>query len=322
MGRKLTQQEFEKKLKKVHGNQFTVLSAYKGRKSKVKVRHNPCDWVGEVQANNLLEPNYGGQCPSHDHKQYNSSSFQKAINQTQDNQYVLLSKYVNARTKVKIKCNICGKEFYVWPDHLLNRRIGKNCNHQIKLNFEQAAKRLNRISNGEIKLIHFSGMRSVATFKHLKCGNTWQAIAYPIFNGLTGCPICSTVSKGEKKVTEYLKENEISFKPQFTFSNCRDQRTLPFDFAVFNRDGSLNSLIEYEGCQHFIDLSGYKKKGPFNTKSVSRTQEHDAMKSAFCKEHRIQLIQIDHPQTAGASNKNSFIADLVKKTLDRELKVN
>lgn len=318
---KLTQQEFEKKLKKVHGNQFTVLSDYHDMCSKVKVRCNLCGWIGKMMANSLSKPSCGAKCPSHDHKQYDSSSFQKAINRTQNGQYTLLSEFVNYKTKVKVRCNLCGKEIYAWPGSLLHKHMSKNCNHEIQLDFEQASKQLKKISNGEIKLIRFSGMGKVATFEHLKCGNTWQTSADHVFSGLSCCPRCAS-SKGEKAVAEYLKENEISFKPQFTFPNCRDQRMLPFDFAVFSKGNFLNCLIEYEGFQHFIDLSGYKKKGPFNTKSVSRTQKHDKMKSAFCKEHGIQLICVDHPQTASKFDKPSFIADLVKKTLDKELKVN
>ncbi len=133
--------------------------------------------------------------------------------------------------------------------------------------------------------------------------------------------LINSSSKGEKAVTKYLKKNKISFKPQFTFSNCRDKLPLPFDFAVFNKGNFLNCLIEYEGCQHFIDLSQYKEKGPFSTKSVSEAQKHDVMKSAFYQEHGIQLIQINHPQDTSKSNKPSFIADLVQRTLDKELKV-
>ena len=97
---------------------------------------------------------------------------------------------------------------------------------------------------------------------------------------------------------------------------------MPFDFAVFNKGDFLNCLIEYQGCQHFIDLSQYKKKGPFSTKSILKTQEHDEIKLAFCKEHEIQLICIDLPQTASKFDKPSFIAELVKRVFDKELKGN
>lgn len=322
MSKRITNSEFRKRVKQKYGNQFTVISDYHGMRSKVKIRCNLCNWSEKVKATNLLNSNYGSRCPTHGKRQFDSSSFQKAVNQMQDGQYTLLSEYTGFKDKVKIKCNKCGKELCIWPNSLLRVRIGKNCKHEKSsrrslLDFERASKRLSRISNGEIKLVHFSGMKYVAIFECCKCKNIWKTHANNVFNRLDGCPVCSS-SKGEKAVTEYLKKNKISFKPQFTFPNCKDKRTLPFDFAVFNRDGSLNSLIEYQGCQHFFDLFQYKKKGPFNKESVLSTQKHDAMKLSFCQEHGIKLIRINHPQN---TSECSFIASLVKRTLDKELKV-
>ena len=320
-GKYLTDSEFRRRVKKVHGNQFTVLSSYHNMRSKVKVRCNVCGWIGETRADYFLNPNCGAQCPLHDKRQYDSSSFQKAVNQVQDGQYTLLSEYTGYKNKVKIKCNICGREFYVWSYDLLKKRIGKNCNHRIYLDFEQASKRLNKIFDGEIKLIHFSGMREVATFKCHECGNIWQTEANNVLNQLTGCPYCAS-SKGEKAVTEYLKKKGYHFEPQFRIEACRDKLPLPFDFAVFNKGNFLNCLIEYQGCQHYICLCGYKKNDFFSKESIISTQKHDKMKLAFCKEHGIQLICIDHPQTASKFDKPSFITDLVKRVLDKELKVN
>ncbi|WP_281196552.1 DUF723 domain-containing protein [Lactobacillus acetotolerans] len=322
MGKRLTNSEFRKRVKQIHGDQFTILSDYHGMCSKVKIRCNLCNWSGEVLVYNLIRQNYGTRCPKHSHKQFDSSSFQKAINEKQDNQYTLLSEFVNITTKIKVKCNKCGKEFCAWPENLLHRRFGKNCEHKFKLDFKQASKQLNKISDGEIKLVHFSGMHSVATFKCCKCGNIWRATALNIFKHSTGCPICSCSSSwGEKAIDEFLKKHHMAFQGQFRLVTCRDEKPLPFDFAVFNRDGSLNSLIEYQGCQHFINPFQYKKNDFINKESVLKTQKHDAMKLSFCKEHGIKLIYINHPQNTGESNKHSFIADLVKRTLDKELKV-
>lgn len=320
MSKRVTDSEFRKRVNQKYGNQFTVVSDYHGMNSKVKIRCNLCNWSGKVKAANFLNKNYGSKCPIHGKRQLDSSNFQKLINQKQNNQYTLLSGFTNFKTKVKIKCNKCEKNFYVWPEDLLCKRFGKNCKHAVKLDFKQASKQLNQISNGEIKLVHFSGMKSVATFEHLKCGNFWRAKASHVFNDLRGCPTCSS-SKGEKAVIKYLKKKGYHFEPQFRIETCKDRRTLPFDFAVFNKDRSLNCLIEYQGCQHFMDPSQFNKKGSFSEESVSRTQKHDAMKLSFCKEHGIKLIRINHPQNTGESNKHSFIANLVKHTLDKELKV-
>lgn len=319
-GKYLTTGEFIKRVNQKYGDQFTVLSDYHGMHSKVKVKCNKCDWHGEMQARSLLYQNCGTRCPTHGERQFDSSSFQKAINQTQDNQYTLLSEFISLKTKVKIKCNKCKKKFYTLPVSLLYERIGRNCNHRSILDFKQASKRLSQIFNGEIKLVHFSGMHSVATFEHLKCGSTWKATADNVFRLKTGCPTCSSSSKGEKAVTKYLKEKGYHFEPQFRIEACKDILSLPFDFAVFNKDRSLNCLIEYQGCQHFINPFQYKKNDFINKESVLKTQKHDAMKLSFCQEHGIKLIYIDHPQTTSKSNKYSFIADLVKRTLDKELK--
>lgn len=319
-GKYLTNSEFKRRVRQIHSDQFTILSDYHGMSSKVKVRCNSCGWQREVQAERLLNPKYGSKCPQHGHRQFDSSSFQKTINQTQDNQYTLLSEFTGFKDKVKVKCNICKRELYVWPHSLLEKRMGKKCKHAVQLDFEQASKQLNRISNGKIKLVHFSGVNRVATFKCCKCKNVWKTRASSVFYDSTGCPVCFS-SKGEKAVTEYLKKNKISFKPQFAFPNCKDKRTLPFDFAVFNRDGSLNSLIEYQGYQHFINPFQYCKGDFFNKESVLSVQKHDAMKLSFCQKHGIKLIHINHSQTTSESNKYSFIANLVKRTLDKELKV-
>lgn len=319
--RKLTNSEFKNRVSQKYGNQFTIISDYKGSNSKVKIRCNKCNWTGEVMAGHLLYQNCGTRCPTHGKRQFDSSSFQKAINQIQDNQYTLLSGFTGFKDKVKIKCNKCEKEFCVWPHSLLEKRMGKNCNHAVKLNFKQASVLLSKISNGEIKLVHFSGMEKVATFECCKCGNAWRATARNIFDGLTGCPTCSS-SKGEKVVIKYLKKKGYHFEPQFRIETCKDILPLPFDFAVFNVDGSLSCLIEYQGAQHFYDPFTWKKShGPFNTKSVLRTQKHDAMKLQYCKDHGIKLIRINHPQTTGESRKHSFIASLVNRTLNKELKV-
>lgn len=310
---------FFHKIRQKYGDRFEILSDYHGMRSKIKVKCNKCGWIGEVQARNLIRCECGSRCPIHGNGRFDSSSFQKLINQKQNNQYTLLSKFANLGVKVKIKCNKCGKIFKVWPDNLLHRRFGKNCKHTVKLNFKQASILLGKIFNKKIKLVHFSGMGSVATFECCKCGNVWRAAASSVFDSLTGCPTCSS-SKGEKAVDEYLKKHHMAFQGQFRLVTCRDKKPLPFDFAVFNQDGSLNSLIEYQGCQHFMDLSQFKKNDFFSKESVLSTQKHDKMKSTFCQKHGIKLIRINHPQNAGESNKYSFIANLVKRTLDKELK--
>lgn len=321
MGKCLTDSEFKERVKQKYGDRFEVLSDYKGSKSKVKIRCNKCGWIGKTTANNLLRTNYGAECPKHrNFKRFNEADFIKRMNEKQNSQYKLLSKYVNFKVNVTVECIKCGIIFNSRPETLVTKRIGLDCKHHCKFNFEQAQKWLNKVSNTRLELIHFSGMHSIATFKCLKCGNTWKTTADNVFRLKSRCPICSS-SRGEKAIIKYLKKKNIPFKQQFRLKECKDKKPLPFDFAVFNKDRSLNCLIEYQGCQHFIDPFSYSKKDFINKESVIRTQKHDAIKLSFCKEHRIKLIYINHPQHSFKTDQYNYIFCLVKRTLDKELKV-
>ena len=56
-------------------------------------------------------------------------------------------------------------------------------------------------------------------------------------------------SRGEIKIEEILKEAGLIFKEEYSFPglNSPNGRPLRFDFAVFDDDGNLDFLIEYQG---------------------------------------------------------------------------
>ena len=64
---------------------------------------------------------------------------------------------------------------------------------------------------------------------------------------------------------------------------------LRFDFAVFDDDGDLDFLIEYQGIQH------YKPKSIFGGMSgLQRQQFYDMQKRQYCKKNGIKLILIPY----------------------------
>ena len=60
-------------------------------------------------------------------------------------------------------------------------------------------------------------------------------------------------SRGEIKIYEILTEAGLDFKEEFSIAglNSSNGRPLRFDFAVFDDDGNLDFLIEYQGRQHY-----------------------------------------------------------------------
>jgi hypothetical protein len=104
------------------------------------------------------------------------------------------------------------------------------------------------------------------------------------------CKKCSyKISKGEIKIKNFLIDNNIKFKEQFKFPNCRYKNRLPFDFAILNHKYEVECLIEYDGELHYmaIDIFGGEE-------SLYNTKIRDTIKTNYCIENHIKLIRIPY----------------------------
>jgi hypothetical protein len=100
-----------------------------------------------------------------------------------------------------------------------------------------------------------------------------------------GCPKCNS-SKGENKIRCYLIDNNIYFEEQKKFPDCRNLRSLPFDFYI----PDLNILIEYQGELHFDKMRIKNKNLAFE--KLQRTKQNDQIKKEWCKNNNIKLLEI------------------------------
>lgn len=60
-------------------------------------------------------------------------------------------------------------------------------------------------------------------------------------------------SRGEITIEEILQQAGLTFEEEYSFPDLlsNNKRPLRFDFAVFDDDGDLDFLIEYQGIQHY-----------------------------------------------------------------------
>ena len=60
-------------------------------------------------------------------------------------------------------------------------------------------------------------------------------------------------SRGEIKIHEILEQYGLNFREEYSFEglNSPNGRPLRFDFAIFDDDGNIDFLIEYQGSQHY-----------------------------------------------------------------------
>lgn len=98
-------------------------------------------------------------------------------------------------------------------------------------------------------------------------------------------------SRGEIKIEEILKANSISYSCEYEFDDLKTDtgRPLRFDFAVFDDDGDLAFLIEYQGEQHYHAKSVYGGRSGLN-----KQQFNDRQKVKYCKKHNIKLLVIPY----------------------------
>jgi len=98
-------------------------------------------------------------------------------------------------------------------------------------------------------------------------------------------------SRGEIKIEEILTEAGLNFQEEYSFPDLVSNtgRPLRFDFVVFDDDGDIDFLIEYQGIQH------YEPKEKFGGWSgLHKQQFNDMMKREYCRKHGYTLIAIPY----------------------------
>lgn len=98
-------------------------------------------------------------------------------------------------------------------------------------------------------------------------------------------------SKGEKRIHAILTEYGIPFAEEYEFADLisTSGRRLRFDFAIFNDDGDLDFLIEYQGRQHYESVKHFG-----GDKANQRQRYNDSVKRAYCVKKHLNLVTIPY----------------------------
>lgn len=98
-------------------------------------------------------------------------------------------------------------------------------------------------------------------------------------------------SRGEIKIEDILKTAGLVFREEYSFKDLVSLtgRPLRFDFAVFDDEGEIDFLIEFQGVQH------YEPKEKFGgIQGLKKQQYNDMQKRVYCKKHNIPLVIIPY----------------------------
>ena len=98
-------------------------------------------------------------------------------------------------------------------------------------------------------------------------------------------------SRGEILIHEILEDAGFNFEEEYIIPglNSSNGRPLRFDFVVFDDDGNIDFIIEYQGRQHYEPSSKFGGK-----KGFYQQQFNDNKKRRYCALHDIKLIEIPY----------------------------
>jgi hypothetical protein len=127
----ITQDEFEKRVEKMYGDEYTVVGKYINTSTHIRMKHNKCGLEWDVSPNNFSSGYRCSHCfrkprKTHEH-------FLNEIREAVGDEYQVLEKYVNKSTKIGFLHNSknCGKSFQMRPNDFLSSK--NRCPHCAKM---------------------------------------------------------------------------------------------------------------------------------------------------------------------------------------------
>ena len=198
----------------------------------------------------------------------------------------VLGTFINTSTHILHRCKIHDYTWNVVPSSILSG-IGCPLCGKEKLSLSnrkthaEFQNELYSINPDIICVGDYVGSSTKIKVQCLKCGCEWEALPLNLLRG-HGCPACN-FSHGETAIKKWLDDHNIDYVTQKRFKDCKDKRTLPFDFYIPTK----NAAIEYDGEQHYkpIDWFGGEKR-------LNYVNKHDRIKTEYCNNNNIQLLRI------------------------------
>lgn len=199
---------------------------------------------------------------------------------------------VGHRWKGLFICPFCKKTFEAL---IANISTGnqKSCGCQRS---EHGIKNLTNQKFGKLTVLRLAKEKTknrASWFCRCDCGRCIVVRSDRLQNGNTKSCGCLERSNGEQEIKNLLDKNNICYREQYRFFDCRDKNPLPFDFAILDNQEKVIRLIEFDGEQHFQERQGWT--------DLQDIQRKDNIKTQYCKDNNILLVRLSYHQRGNLS---------------------
>lgn len=224
--------------------------------------------------------------------------FEKEVFELVGNEYIVLGKYINSYTKIRIKHTVCGTEYYVIPNHFLNgcrcpvccpspQKVVIGINSMWDTNPELAK----MLANTDDGYKYTQQSMAKVDWKCPDCGFIIKNKTISnIKNQGLSCPMCGDgISYPNRLMLSLLNKLDVKFEREKSFDWCKyriENKLVQGRYDFYFIHNNQEYIIEMDGEWHFTDntLNG-------QTKEVSYLI--DMEKDRLAKEHSICVIRID-----------------------------
>ena len=188
--KKRTTEEFKNMVRDLVGDEYSVLGEYETTLTNIHMRHNKCGTDFYPTPARFLA---GSRCPKC-RSSHQPKTEEKFISELPKG-YTLVGHYINAKTKVLVRHESCGYEWYTNPSTIIKGHGCPKCANNIKKTREELQ---SEISDYEILGEYKTNKDKILT-RCKQCGCEWNIRPNDLISGY-GCPECAKhVSNKEKK---------------------------------------------------------------------------------------------------------------------------
>lgn len=303
--RSFSKEEIIDKANKIHKNKYSYEKLnYKNMNTKVIITCPIHGDFTQTPAKHIFDkqgcPNCGHEIPPGNH--FSNIKYTDILHKHLPN-IILLQDYHRQKDKILVKCKDCNNTFSNFTaEYWITTKSCPYC--YIKRKNDEIREGLSSILSKEYEIVEKDIIKSENTIISIRhsCGGVVSRKASVFLKNGYKCPICYPYeSKGSIKITEYLNRKGYVFEKEKTFIDLFDKKSLKYDFYI----PILNTLIEFDGRQHFMPTFGDKIHRELN---FELTKKHDLMKNEYALSHNIKLIRIKYTDLG-----------CIETILDREL---
>lgn len=270
LSKKLTTEDYKKKLKEARGNDVVLLSEYNGSTKPIRVRFTACGH--EVTINKPYNLLNGSNCIicKDQKRRMATKKFKKRLKQVLGTDYQLVGEYKNSRTKVTMKHLVCSRTYKTRPENPLNGLGCPYCSKKTMWTTDKFKKKLADKYGNEYKVLgEYTGSSNKIKIEHTVCGNVWEPTPNNLLSERSHCPKCTATMKREleRLDVEVVKERiykvsngQLVVTDASNYKNSNFKITYKCEVCGYIGKANAGNLMRGAGCPNCANKSRNKDR--------------------------------------------------------------